>query len=453
LLLHNGFVYVPDYEPLKVELLQQAHDSIASGHPGIAKTLEILRRDFTWPKMNQFVHEYIKSCDACQRNKSVHHSKYGLLQPLPIPIGPWRSLSMDHIVDLPPCQGFDCILVVVDRFTKQAIFIPANKSDNAKNLASQFLKHVFREHGLPSDIVSDRGATFTSHWWKEFLKMLDIKPNLSTAFHPQTDGQTERVNQVVEQHLRIFCDYLQDNWVDLLPLAEFSYNSAYHSSLGMSPLFANKGYNPRLAITLKETTVPSAKEHLQNLRNIHETARSSIKKALEQHALWANKKRLPAPEFKPGDSVWLLRRNVKTMRPSDKLDAKKLGPFKIEKAIGKSAFKLQLPESVKIHPVFHVSLLEQHYANTLPSRRNSDHPPPDLIDGEEHWEVETILNSRLHRRQLQYLVHWKGFDDIDRSWIPASEFQDDDSLVIDFHTRHPDKPGHQRISRPLRART
>jgi hypothetical protein len=451
-LLHNGLIYVPDYEPLKVELLQQAHDSIISGHPGTAKTLETLRRNFTWPKMNQFVQEYIRSCDACQRNKSVHHSKYGLLQPLPVPTGPWRSLSMDHIVELPPSRGSDSILVVVDRFTKQAKFIPANKSDNAKTLASQFLTHVFREHGLPSDIVSDRGATFTSHWWKEFLKMLDVRPNLSTAFHPQSDGQTERVNQTVEQHLRIFCDYLQDDWVDLLPLAEFSYNSSYHSSLGMSPFFANKGYNPRLTITLSETPVPSAKEHLQRLKSVHETCRSNIKKALDQHAFWANKRRLPAPDFKPGDSVWLLRRNVKTLRPSDKLDAKKLGPFRIDKPVGKSAFRLQLPDSVKIHPVFHVSLLERYFPNTLPSRPTPEHPDPEIIDGEEHWQVEAILDSQLHRRQLRYLVHWQGFDESDRSWIPASEFHDDDQLVVDFHTKYPDKPGFSRINRPHRAR-
>lgn len=161
----RNLIYVPDNEDIKVRILQQAHDTKETGHPGQAKTLEILRRNFFWPRMRDFINEYINSCDACQRNKPVHHRKFGLLQPLPVPTGPWRSISMDHIQDLPRSQGHNAILVVVDRLTKQAHFIKADARDDAKKLAKQFEENIFRLHGFPVDIVSDRGTTFNSEWW------------------------------------------------------------------------------------------------------------------------------------------------------------------------------------------------------------------------------------------------------------------------------------------------
>jgi hypothetical protein len=446
LLLLRDLIYVPDYEPLKVQLLQQAHDAVEIGHPGQAKTIEILERNFTWPSLRAFVRDYIASCDACQRHKSSHHKKYGLLKPLPIPKAPWQSLSMDHITDLPKSGGYNAILAVVDRLTKEAHFIPARKSDSAQVLAQQFLENIFRLHGLPSDIVSDRGPTFTSKWWKAFLSNLKVQPNLSTAFHPQSDGQTERVNQSIEQHLRIFCDHLQDNWQALLPLAEHAYNSTFHSSIGITPFYANRGYHPRLSITLQETTVPSATEQLRHLQAVHQQAQANIQRAQEQQVYWANKKRQDAPDFKIGDQVWLLRTNITTTQPSSKLDAKRLGPFPIEAKIGDRAYRLTLPPTMHIHPVFHVSLLERHKPNTLPSRRINPPPPPVVnSDGTESYVVEKILDSRRYgqgrRKYLEYFVHWEGYPISDRSWIPASELDPSSSLVKSYHRRYPHRPG------------
>lgn len=455
-LLHlRGLICVPNHEGIKVRILHQAHDVIELGHPGQAKTLEVVQRQFHWPRMREFINEYINSCDACQRNKAVHHRKYGLLNPLPVPTGPWRSLSMDHVVDLPRSNGYDSVLVVVDRLTKQAHFILADKTDTASDLARQFLENIFRLHGLPSDIVSDRGTTFRSGWWKAFLKMLKIKPNLSTAFHPETDGQTERVNQTLELHLRIFCDYLQSNWSELLPLAEFAYNSTYHSSIGMTPFYANYGYHPRLSITIEDDQVPAASDHVVEVRRAHELAKDNIRTALKQHTFWANKKRTPAPDFQVGDKVWLLRRNIATARPSRKLDSKKLGPFQILDKVGNLAYRLELPDSMEIHPVFHVSLLEKFVPNRHPQRTVA--PPPDptvTAGGEELYTVERILDSRWQRDSLQYFVHWEGYPIEERTWAHASDLSDQDPLVIAFHTKYPNKPGAERIqvrSRRTRA--
>jgi hypothetical protein len=285
--------------------------------------------------------------------------------------------------------------------------------------------------------------------------MLDVQPNLSTAFHPESDGQTERVNQTIEQYLRTFCDYLQTDWADLLPLAEHAYNSTHHASIGMSPFYANVGYHPRLALDLKATTVPSAREQLKRLKNIHELARENILKAQEKQAFWANKRRMDPPAFEPGDKVWLVRKHIKTDRPSSKLDAKRLGPFKIVESIGTRAFRLELPPSMKIHNVFHVSLLEEYHANPYPARVIQEPPPPVVDeDGAEYFIIERILDSRIPNRgalrNLEYFVHWEGYPVSDRSWIPASELKDDDPLVEDFHSRYPHKPGYTRIA--LRSR-
>ncbi|SGY56118.1 BQ5605_C006g04108 [Microbotryum silenes-dioicae] len=426
LLLHHDKIYIPNAEPLKVKLLAQAHDSLLSGHPGQVKTFELLDRNYTWPGMRQFVNNYVKTCDSCQRNKPTHHRKHGQLQPLPIPSKPWPSLSMDHIVDLPP-----------------SAFHP----DSSRDLARTFLTHIFKLHGLPTDIVSDRGATFTSNWWSEFLAMLKIKPNPSTAFHPESDGQTERTNQTLEHYLRHFCDYLQTNWSELLPLVKFAYNNSFHSSIGTSPFYVTRGYHPRLEVSLRDSFVTDVPKYLQHLRSVQETARKQILQAQETQARFANLKRKPSPPFKIGDQVLLNRKNIQTSRPSSKLDSHKLGPFRIQRIISPAAFKLELPASMKIHPVFHVSLLEPYQANSLASRCSNPPPPPEIINGEEEYQVEQILDSRNNRRsrRLEYFVDWTGYGPQDRQWVSAADFDDDDSLVIEFHTRHPHKPGFERI--------
>jgi hypothetical protein len=445
ILLHKGLTYVPDFDNLKIQLLRQAHDSPVAGHFGQNKTLELLSRDFYWPNMRILVNEYVGTCDTCHRAKPTRHRKYGLLQPLPIPSRPWSSISMDHIVELPISNGFNAILVIVDRFTKMAHFIPALTTDKSSDLAQRFIDNIFRLHGLPADIVSDRGVTFTSKWWQDIERILRIKPNLSTAFHPESDGQTERVNQVVEQYLRIHCDYLQDDWSSLLSVAEFAYNNAHHSSIGMSPFFANNAQHPRIDITLHESQVPAARAFVLRIENIHERASAALKRAQESYTRFADRKRLEPPPFQIGDRVWLLRRYIKTTQPSPKLDSKRLGPFPITAAIGTRAFRLALPPTMKIHPVFHVSLLEPYNPNTLPNRTQPVPPPPEVLNEDDtyDWEVDKILDSRFYYRRLQYYVDWKGLPPEERQWVEATDFHRDDDVVLEYHAAYPDRPSYE----------
>src|SRR5512147_818026 len=188
-LWYQGKLYVPHYEPLKLQLLKDHHDAPAAGHAGRAKTLELLSRRYYWPKMYQDVDRYVQNCHICQRSRTSRHAPYGILRPLPIPQAPWQDISMDYVTGLPWSNGSNTILVVMDRLTKQRHLIPTRDTSNAEDLAIVYVKNVAKLHGLPKTIISDRGATFTSRFWKSLCSYWGTTLKLSTAFHPQTDGQ------------------------------------------------------------------------------------------------------------------------------------------------------------------------------------------------------------------------------------------------------------------------
>ena len=440
LLFHHEQLYVPNIDDLKLQILQKYHDSPTSGHFGQLKTFELINREYFWPGLRKFINRFIKSCDTCHRTKTTRHLPFGALQSLPIAEKPWASISMDFIVDLPLSSGFDSIWVVVDRLTKYAHFVPTVKTLTAEQLATLFLDHIFKHHGLPHDIVSDRGSVFTSKFWKRFTSLCKIHSNLSTAFHPQTDGQTERVNAILEQYLRIYSNYQQNDWSDLLPLAQFSYNNAVHTSTNTSPFFANFGYHPTLELNnLTTVLVPSAENRIQLLQQTHQFLKQNIAKANADMALHHDRRILQSPSFKVNDLVWLIHHQVKTSRPCAKLDNKRLGPFKIIQEISKIAFKLELPLSMKIHPVFHISHLEPHIHNDIPNRIQPP-PPPIIVNQEQEWEVEEILDSKKFHRTIKYLIKWKGYSTADNSWEPINNLSSCKNMVDNFHLKNPSKP-------------
>jgi hypothetical protein len=352
---------------------------------------------------------------------------------------------VDFITDLPLSKSFDAILTVVDRFTKMAHFLPCTKTINSKETADIIMKEVFRLHGLPSDIISDRGPQFISKFWKHLLEMLKVSCKLSSSYHPQSDGQTERTNQTLEQYLRCFINYQQDDWVDFLHFAEFAYNNSVHSSTGYTPFFANIGYHPRwMMVEHPETSKsPAVEDRLRQLQEVHvalsqhlHTAQATHKKAADRHRLDSSPEE---PKFRIGDRVWLLRRNVKTTRPCDKLDYQRLGPFIISHQINDVAFRLDLPPHMHLHPVFHVSLLEPYNASSIPDRVVPPPPPVQLVDGPE-FEVKAILDSKIVRKKLYYLVDWLGYTPNDRTWEPAENLDNASDLVAEFHRQYPNKP-------------
>ena len=279
-LRHDSKIYVPDADNLRLRVLQYKHDHVLSGHFGQNKTLELVRREYSWPNLRTFVLDFVKSCTTCKRNKSQRHKPYGFLKQLPIPERPWNSISMDFIEQLPPSDGFTDILVIIDRLTKQAIFIPTYNTINAPELAKLFVAHVFSKHGVPSHVTSDRGSEFVSRFFRSLGTALDMKLHFTSGYHPEGDGQTEHTNQTLEQYLQIYCNYQQSNWSDLLPLAEFAYNNALSVTTGISPFFANKGYHPNLQVQMEcELVSESAKEFVADLDELHSELKLTIAEA------------------------------------------------------------------------------------------------------------------------------------------------------------------------------
>ena len=223
-------------------LLEEAHDLSIAGHFGAEKTLELLQRSFWWPRMNRAVERYIASCEQCQRNKGSNQKPAGLLQPLELPTKNWQQVSMDLIVQLPRTKtGNDAIVVFVHRLSKMVHYQTVKTNITAPELAKVFFNTVFKLHGMPRTIVSDRDPKFTSLFWKALFKCMGTKLSMSTAFHPQTDGQTERSNRTLEQMLRNWVNYKQDDWDEHLAAAEFACNNAKQTSIGVTPFFANTG--------------------------------------------------------------------------------------------------------------------------------------------------------------------------------------------------------------------
>ena len=348
---------------------------------------------------------------------------------------------MDHIVQLPKAgkEQYDAILVIVDRLTKQAIYIPCHTTDTAKDFARLFLENVFSKHGLPADIVSDRGSLFLSQFWKELCKILGIQSRLSTAYHPQTDGQTERTNQSLEGYLRIYTSYDQDDWDSLLPIAEFVYNNTPHSATGLTPFFANKGYHPKLSINLSKVNDSEANQYATELRELHKYLKQRIYEANKAAANQFNCHRAGNPVRKKGDQVWLDMGNIRTRRPTKKLDHKWTGPYTILDKIGLHAYQLELPGDLqRIHNVFHVDRLKPHHPD--PFQRVVSPPPPIYIKGEPEYEVESIKDSHPTGeadRGIQYLIKWKGYDE--ESWIPWKGMAGSIDLIREWEKNHPRK--------------
>ena len=244
LLYYENRLYIPDNDELHTVIAKGCHDSRVAGHFGQEKTIEIVTRDFYWKGLMAWMNDSVRSCDECQHNKSPRHARYGLLQPLQIPFAAWTSISTDFITHLPESQGHTQIIVVVDRFTKIGHFIGLNENATAKDVADTFLREVWKLHGLPHEIISDMDAKFSREFWESLCESLGIRRKMSTANHIQTDGQTERTNQTLEGYLQNFVNYDQNDWYQLLSLAEHAYNNSATNTHGMSPFYANYGFQP-----------------------------------------------------------------------------------------------------------------------------------------------------------------------------------------------------------------
>jgi hypothetical protein len=433
------------YRMMEIFGLKACHDHPLAGHPGQMKTLEILHQDYFWPRMHDDMTTFMKSCIPCGWAKAHRHKPYGMLQQLPIPECPWHSMLMDFIEQLPPSSGFTMILIVVDRLTKQALFLPTTDKVTSKEVANLYFKNIFSRHGVLAHITSDCGAEFISHFFHSLSTLLGIRLHFTSGYHPQADGQTEHVNQTLEQYLHIHCNYQQDDWSSWLPIAEFAYNNAESTATGTTPFFTNKGYHPELPTDPDcLSTSHAAHQFVTNLSDVHAHLRKNLAITQQCTQVSVDAARAPAPPLNIGDKVFLHAEFIHTMRPLWKLADKYLGPFKIIGVAGPASFIL--PDGMRhVHLVWHVSQLKP--AHDAYFEGHMQLPPlPIEVEGEAEHEVADILDSKLDHRQkepLVYLVKWTGYEGMpdESSWEPAAHLEHVPGLVQEFHCQHPDKPG------------
>ena len=427
-------MFVPDDDAIKATILSEYHDVPMGGHVGIHKVYELTSRKWYWPKMKANIIDYVRSCPQCQQNKPSHQKPIGLLQSLTVPTRRWQQVTMDLITQLPKSgEGNDAVVVFVDKLSKMVHYVATRTDVDAVGLSRLFVSNVVRLHGVPDSIVSDRDTRFTSNFWKSLWKQIGTKLQMSTAFHPQSDGQTERANRTLEEALRAYVNLNHDDWDRQLPLLEFAVNNAKSSSTEQSPFSLNYGEHPRMPIDIivGDSNVEEVHQVLERMQNNLRIATENVRKSQEVQAKNANRKRRDFV-FEVGENVLLSTKNISFVSkgPANKLNPKFIGPFKIIERIGEVAYKLELPHEMlrnRIHPVFHASLLKRHITSEHFGEREPLKPPPaEMTDEAElKWEVEKLLRIRMHRGNTQYLVAWKGYPLHEATWEPEWRILED----------------------------
>jgi Integrase core domain len=361
--------------------------------------------------MGTDVARYVRNCASCRRGKNLRHAAPGLLQPMPVPDGRWEEVSIDFVTGVPVSSGYNAVMCAVDRLTKRRRLIPCTDEIDARGAAELYIKHIYCQYGLSLFITTDRGTQFTAELWRQICRRLGIKQRLSTAYHPETDGQTENANAVFEQYLRMYVNYLQDDWSDWLSLAEFTANNWTSESTKCSPFYADIGRHPRTGYEPPRPTVntsvrvrretEAADALVQRLQKIEEQLKSNMTWAQSQQEKNANRHRTPQPAYQIGDMVYLSSKNIRTERPSHKLDWKHLGPFPILEKISATAYKIKLPNTMKIWPVFHTSLLQPAATDLMPGQKPTE-PPLIVIKDKEEYKVRQIVDSRYNKRSKRW---------------------------------------------------
>nr|GAT59874.1 TY3B-TY3B protein [Mycena chlorophos] len=454
----SGLIYFEDWEgnnrlcvpaPLRNSLMAEIHDTLTeAAHAGYHRTYNRLASNYYWPKMARDLKRYTSTCDICQKAKPRRHAPVGLLQPIPIPSQPFEVVSMDFIPELPVSNGFDNVLVIVDKLTKYAIFVPCSTSITELEAAQLFFKHVISRFGISRQVITDRDTRWRNSFWAEICRLMGMKRALTTAYHPQADGQTEIMNQTLEIALRAYVNDLRDNWSDFLDPLALSYNTTPHSVTQFPPSFLLHGFHPITgsSIIAHPDSVPHSDsvdprggsdpviihEKAQLMIDEFEANRSRAKQAILLSQVFQKREyndgRLQR-EFEEGDKVLLNPHSLKLLR-DEKGRGKKLlmkfdGPFEISRKLSPITYQLRLPISYGIHPIINIAHLEP-YAES-PEDLRTERPTKSLrrddFDTLPEVEIERIIAERLYkvkgRRVRKYKVRWQGFGPEHDEWLTA----------------------------------
>jgi hypothetical protein len=406
---------------------RSAHDD--ANHAGFERAYKRLRPNYYLKNLSASLRMYIASCPSCQRNSPTRHKPYGHLQPIDIPESPFEMVTLDLVVKLPPStsDNFDSFMSITDKLTKMVTLIAGREDWKVVDWANAFFKQYYRRWGVPQRIITDRGAIFLSEFWTVLFKIMRTTLLVTTSYHPQSDGQSERTNQTVEIALRHLVNASKTDWVDHLPEVEFTMNNSPNASTKRSPMEFLTGLNARCTLDAPRAPHSAADPWSETRDEIRKEARDALLFAQTKMSIYYDKKREDVT-FKIGDLVYIklakFAQSGYTL-PNDtskKLSQQKVGPFKILQTVGRLAYKLDIPPTWKIHPVISIAHLERHH----PDPYNRQLPPlPDIIhdtddDSHEEWEVEEILRSRLRgkNKRKEWRIKWKGFGSEHNTWEP-----------------------------------
>ena len=431
-LFYDGRMYIPDDLTLRRKIVADHHDTVAAGHPGILATTRSVRLLYYWPGLQHFVRNFVNGCAICQQFKISNRPTKPALYP--IPSGSSRlfgSLGIDFMTDLPMTKrGFDSIMVTHDHGLSKGVILTvcSKKGLDAEHTAQLFIDNVYSRFGLPDKLMTDRGTQFDADFFKEFCRLLGIKPSMTTAFHPQANGGTERINREVQLYLSIFCINNPTSWDLALKKAEFVYNNRPHADRTQTPFELMYGQAPiALPEAFQHSEYPTVSARITQLNQwrkdaiiAHEYARERMKNRIKENYT----------PFSKGNKVWLDGRNLK-LNYNKKITTKREGPFEITEVLPPLNYRLKLPKGWKQYPVFHASLLTPYVENRIHGK-NYPRPPPDIIQDSEEWEVERILRHK-GTKNISYQVKWTGYEDT--TWEPEENLSNSADVIADYWKR------------------
>ena len=374
----------------------------------------------------------MEECDLCQRMKNRTEELAGKLKLSEVLQKTWTHLTVDFIMKLPVVAEKDAILVVCDRLSKMMHFVATTEGTLAEGLVRLLRDNVWKLHGLLESVMSNRGPQFAAELTKELNRMLGIKTKLSTAFHPQTDGQTERMNQELKQYLQFFIENRQKDWLEWLATAEFAINNKVHTATKVSPFMANYGKELRIGGYIRRKgKVKSVTEFVERMKKVHEEAEAALKKMQEEIKRYVDRGRKKTEVWKKGDRVLLSTKDlVFKERPTKKLMERYVGPYAIEEVVSSNAVKLQLPSSMRIHLVVNVSRIVR-YKEQVKEQKKEEGKPVE-VEGVKEWEVERILNKKKMKGVEKYLIRWKGFTAEGDTWERKENLKNAKELIEEF---------------------
>ena len=432
---YQNKLYIPKKDNLRLEVLKLVHDHPAAGHPGRNGTYELVSEQFWWPNMSTMVAKYVEGCDRCARMKEAIRPSRSVV-PLEVPSQPWEVIGVDLIGPLPECKGYNAILTYVDHYSGQVKPVPCRTDITAEGVGDMHFKEIFPEHGLPKKFVSDRGPQFASRAMRALLKRLGIEGGLTTAYHPRANGKTERMNREISKHIRLYCNRRGEDWVDWIPTLTFAINSRKNSSSGYAPFELMYGFKPTSVQPVgTPSRFPSVEARLKSLEAARKDAEAAMRMSKKEQS---REGEVEKRKFEVGERVWLDAKPIQ-IKGVRKLTARKLGPYKVIKQISPVNYELDLPKDLRVHPVFHIDRLSPWKGNEV----NGKLPPPPEpveVEGEEEYEVEEVLDSKVVGKGLRYLVKWKGYDEGENSWQPAGNLTNAQAKVKAFHKKNPSAP-------------